>query len=1260
METLTILQLNVGRGPAAHEIALSLAYSSDIDIILIQEPYIYTDLSRQITKRHPSYECFSPTDSWVTSGRPRVLTYVRKKRGIRASQLRPQLISQDVLSDLLLLQILSRSGQSALIINIYNAPIGSIRPGEAAKALTLLPDSHFSQSTVLAGDFNLLHSRWQPSLRCSPTTFAEPFVDWLDRLGLVLISEIDRPTHNRGNVLDLTFASGSLALAGTSTRIASHLDSTSDHRPLLTTMPWSHRFPETPQRLRFDTLDHLRFLSLLESNLASIECLAKTEEDLDSLANEITSAISTAYKGSARRTLAQGIGQPWWNNDCRKARQDYRSSLCSKRDFRRTTRRAQRQYWRDKLNAVTQIKDVFDMSKWHKSTGSFRSPPLKDPLRPNSLPAVAINEKRDILVRNLLQNSAEAGDISLDSPAVPSASLPFPDISMAQIEKSILHAGTTAPGADGIPTCILKVAWPLIKDKVLMLYQGCLEIGYHPRCFRHAVLAIIQKPKKTDLSSPRSYRPIALLSVLGKGLERLVARNIAWTAIHHKVLTRQQFGALPLRSAIDLTTCLTHDVEQALNEGKTASLLTLDVKGAFDTVLPGRLLYRLRVQGWPDNLARWVASFATGRSVQIRLDGETGPETDISCGLPQGSPVSPVLFMLYIAPFFRLGNPNTRFGYADDAALLAISPSLTDNCQILSNSLQEALDWGRAEGITFAPDKYELLHFSRRRTDQAPTLTPSVTAGSVTVSESSTRPYLRWLGVLYDKKLTFKWHVSEMASKALIVANALRSLGNTVRGIQPHLMQQAVTACVLRKVYYGAETWWPGRVRPGPPQVRNRVEGHLKKISTVILAGARAVLPVFRTTPVPILHRESGLLPPQIELDQIASSASIRLRRLDPYHPLRKRAERITRTGRPTSRFARRVLDLHKSEQINPIQYPPWLPQEDRQAAQLRIGAPLGRSKDQAAAEFLEFYRSIPGTDIKVFSDGSKLANRQSGGGFALFQAGHLFLRSSFSLGPGKEVFDAEAEAALAGIKAAMARYTARFATNLWICLDNLEVAMRLLSPSTGTSQAVFESFRELAATWPLRERLPHTKEGSVRIRWVPGHAQIPENEAADLAAKEGAAAPPPRSCEYSFASLKRQAKTDAMTAAHTLWMSTAPQSYQDLGITSSHGRPEELRLPRLLLGHILAARSGHGDFADFHERFQHEDAYLHCRCGARKSPIHFFFCRIAKRRAPRPPGPPSEVIPFLLGTGKGAARLAAYLTETRFFEDICPRHPSP
>jgi hypothetical protein len=398
------------------------------------------------------------------------------------------------------------------------------------------------------------------------------------------------------------------------------------------------------------------------------------------------------------------------------------------------------------------------MSKWHKSTGSFQTPPLRDPLSPELPPATTLLAKRAVLARNLLQNQAEAGDIPLDSPAVPQTALPFPEITITDIERTVLQTRNTSPGADEVPTTIPQLAWPQIKLRVLQLYQGCLQLCHQTKCFRQAILAILQKPKKADQSLPRSYRPIALLSVLGKGLERLIARNMSWIAVTHRVLASQQFGALPLRSAIDLTTCLTNDVEDALNQGQTASLLTLDVKGAFDAVLPGRLIRRLREQGWPSNLVQWVASFAIGRSVQIRLDGETGPTTDIQCGLPQGSPVSPVLFMLYLAPLFRLGIPSNRFGYADDVALLATSLSLETNSQALSALLQQALDWGTVEGITFEPAKSELLHFSRRPSDQDPTTTPpqQVSAGPITVSEDPLRPYLRWLRVLFDKKLTFK------------------------------------------------------------------------------------------------------------------------------------------------------------------------------------------------------------------------------------------------------------------------------------------------------------------------------------------------------------------------------------------------------------------------------------------------------------------------------------------------------------------------
>jgi hypothetical protein len=143
----------------------------------------------------------------------------------------------------------------------------------------------------------------------------------------------------------------------------------------------------------------------------------------------------------------------------------------------------------------------------------------------------------------------------------------------------------------------------------------------------------------------------------------------------------------------------------------------------------------------------------------------------------------------------------------------------------------------------------------------------------------------------------------------------------------------------------------------------------------------------------------------------------------------------------------------------------------------------------------------------------------------------------------------------------------------------------------------------------------------------------------------------------HSHASLKRWAKAKSPEALKALWQTTAPQAYRNLGITTPPSRcPKELRLSRSCLGRLLAARTGHGDFASYHERFNHQDACLLCSCGDRKTPLHFFFCRKAHQLVPRLSGAPSIAIPDLLGTTKGAMDLAAWLTKTRFFEDVCPR----
>lgn len=210
------------------------------------------------------------------------------------------------------------------------------------------------------------------------------------------------------------------------------------------------------------------------------------------------------------------------------------------------------------------------------------------------------------------------------------------------------------------------------------------------------------------------------------------------------------------------------------------------------------------------------------------------------------------------------------------------------------------------ERIIFILDKYKLIHFSHRKADQDLSYILSIIAGPVTVSENITYPYLRQLGVLFNKKLSFKYYVREITLKALTVINALCSLRNIVQGIKPYLMRQAVIACMLWKAYFSIETQWLGYSRPCPcvGSILNQVQGQLNKIAKVIQTGARVILPIYYITPLPTLYQESGLLLAEIKLNHIATSAVIYVYHLDPYHPLRRRAVKIIQTSQVTSYFA--------------------------------------------------------------------------------------------------------------------------------------------------------------------------------------------------------------------------------------------------------------------------------------------------------------------------------------------------------------------
>ncbi|KFZ19203.1 hypothetical protein V501_00772 [Pseudogymnoascus sp. VKM F-4519 (FW-2642)] len=414
-------------------------------------------------------------------------------------------------------------------------------------------------------------------------------------------------------------------------------------------------------------------------------------------------------------------------------------------------------------------------------------------------------------------------------------------------------------------------------------------------------------------------------------------------------------------------------------------------------------------------------------------------------------------------------------------------------------------------------------------------------------------------------------------------------------------------------------------------------------------------------------------------------SDTARTRRLDPTHPLRARAEACLKAtlGRPrgpyranvpaalpkdprhttrsTPRHARRWRTLPLAEQLNPIQLPPWYMPESRAAAKLRIGAcTLEKptlTREDAAVLSRHHLDSIPFNEIIVYSDGSKLESGSAGGGYVAFQGGHKIAEASIPFGDRVEVFDAEARAAVAGIRDAISRGDPNRASDIWICLDNQEVALRLLAPFLGSSAETFQSALGLQTAWQARRRHPTTREGAIRVRWVPGHLQVPGNELADVLARRGASQVPNVPLPYSWASLKRFVASQLPQKHLEWWLATAPPSYQAIPISTAPLPPKELLLPWKALGHLIAARSGHGDFLAYHERFQHLSFEANCLCGRPKAPLHFFFCRIARRRSTNPLSSrrPFQDLSELLGTPEGAYKLSQWWKETRFFEELSP-----
>ena len=299
---LRIFQANVGRGQANHDLALALAHTENIDIVLLQEPWVLSNSEKRITKNHHDFEVFSPTDSWEI--RPRVLTYVRKGRNINPEQYRPANTTDICWVKLTGVQ------PPINITNVYRPPQEKVE----GPIISILKGWQVPRNCIIAGDFNTRHPIWDS--RAEATGRAEELVNWMQNSDLEIISPINIPTHDRGSTLDLTFSN----ILGSNCTIEEHLHTSSDHETLLTTInircqPTASlpRFKETPEAL-------LRLAAGVRETLPPSHLFP---EEPDELALLITNVIQCNMIRFLPQRKLINIRTRWWNKDCAEKAAEY-------------------------------------------------------------------------------------------------------------------------------------------------------------------------------------------------------------------------------------------------------------------------------------------------------------------------------------------------------------------------------------------------------------------------------------------------------------------------------------------------------------------------------------------------------------------------------------------------------------------------------------------------------------------------------------------------------------------------------------------------------------------------------------------------------------------------------------------------------------------------------------------------------------------------------------------------------------------------
>ena len=425
-------------------------------------------------------------------------------------------------------------------------------------------------------------------------------------------------------------------------------------------------------------------------------------------------------------------------------------------------------------------------SFWHLAkniSSNFTSSSVPPLIFPDGSHAVLSSTKAELFAETFASNS-NLDDSGAIPPTFPASDSFMPNIKVSynDVFSALSELNTQkAYGPDGIPPVVLRNCVSALAPCLVKLFRLCLSTSTFPSSWKCALVQPV--PKKGDRSLPSNYRPIALTSILSKVFESILNRKI-WKHLNSfALISDRQYGFRKERSTGDLLSLLSDSWSSSFEGFGESFAVALDISKAFDRVWHKSLISKLPSFGFYPSLCNLIADFLSGRSIAAVVDGHRSSFKSINSGVPQGSVLSPTLFLIFINDLLS-STKCPIHSYADDSTLhysfsfarVPTQKQVEDARKValeqLTSDLSLISDWGKKNLVVFNASKTQFLHLTTRHN------LPHDYQIYFEDTKLEPSSVLNILGVSFSRDLSWKDHItslSKQASKRLGVLGRLKS-----------------------------------------------------------------------------------------------------------------------------------------------------------------------------------------------------------------------------------------------------------------------------------------------------------------------------------------------------------------------------------------------------------------------------------------------------------------------------------------------------